>query len=67
MLFFKLHALTGMAEMRNSYKISFRKSDVKDYCKTWFLRHYWILGIQDALTEQIKLCIGISIRLLQTL
>lgn len=34
MLFFKLHALTGMAEMRNSYKISLRKSDVEDYCKT---------------------------------
>jgi hypothetical protein len=34
MLFFKLRALTGMAEMRNSFKISYRKSDVKDHRKT---------------------------------
>jgi hypothetical protein len=34
MLFFKLHELTGMAEMRNSYKISFRKPDGKDHSKT---------------------------------
>jgi hypothetical protein len=30
-----------------------------------FSRHYWILDIQDALAEQIRLCIGIRLRLLQ--
>jgi len=34
MLFLKLHAWTGMVEMRNSYKISFRKPDGKDHCET---------------------------------